>query len=66
MAVWTQDDLDAIERAIASGALIVRHGDKMINYRSLAEMQQARDMIARSIASPRRPRFTLITTSKGS
>ena len=37
---WTQTDIDALKAAIASGQLIVRSQDRMINYRSLDEMRQ--------------------------
>jgi hypothetical protein len=38
---YTQAQIDALKRAIASGVLIVRHGDEQVTYRSLAEMRQA-------------------------
>jgi len=38
MASWTQKDLDAINDAIAQGALKVKYQDKEITYRSLEDM----------------------------
>jgi hypothetical protein len=46
---WTQTDLDALEAAIAQGALRVRYSDKEVQYRSLAEMLQIRDMMRQEL-----------------
>lgn len=46
---WTQTQLDALEEAIAQGALIVRYADKQVQYRSLDEMLQLRDMIRQEL-----------------
>ena len=43
---WTQSDLDAIDRAIASGELSVAYQDKRVLYRSMEELVQARGLIA--------------------
>jgi hypothetical protein len=40
---WSQTDIDNLRAAIASGQVIVRSGDRSIQYRSLAEM---RDLLA--------------------
>ncbi|NEI52705.1 hypothetical protein GR217_34365 [Rhizobium leguminosarum] len=37
---YTQAQIDSLKKAIASGVLIVRHGDEQITYRSLAEMRR--------------------------
>jgi len=42
---FTTSDLTAIERAIASGELVVQYADKRIEYRSVAQLRQAREMI---------------------
>lgn len=42
---WTQAQLDALDEAIASGSLVVRHGDKAVTYRSFDEMVRIRDRI---------------------
>ena len=42
---WTQDQLDGLEAAIASGTLEVRTGDKSVRYHSLDEMIKLRDVI---------------------
>lgn len=36
---YTQQQIDDLREAIASGQLIVRSGDRSIQYRSLAEMR---------------------------
>lgn len=40
-AVQLQGWIDALKSARASGALSVRHGDEMVTYRSLAEINSA-------------------------
>lgn len=42
---WTQDQLDALEEAIASSTLKVKYADKEVTYRSLDEMLKVRDMM---------------------
>lgn len=42
---FTQDQLTALEAAIASGTLEVRMGDRMVRYQNTADMIRARDMI---------------------
>ena len=43
---FTQSELDALESAIATGALIVRYSDgRQVQYRSLAEMQRLRQLM---------------------
>lgn len=46
----TQTDLDRLDAAIASGRLSVRDADgRTTVYRSLAELKEARDLVARKI-----------------
>ena len=47
----TQADLDALDAAIASGELVIKTQDRMVQYRSLAEMQQIRATIESSLAA---------------
>jgi hypothetical protein len=42
---FTQDQLTALDNAIASGALIVRYADKTVQYRSLTEMLTLRNLM---------------------
>lgn len=48
---FTASDLAAIERAIASGELVVQYADKRIEYRSVAQLRQAREMIRGELAA---------------
>lgn len=42
---WTTDDLDALKKAIAQGALSVKYADKEVTYRSLSEMLKIKELI---------------------
>lgn len=45
----TQTDLDALDTAIASGELTVRLADRLVTYRSIPELIQARAHVAKVI-----------------
>lgn len=45
MSNWTPEDLKRIERAIAKGVTSVQYEDRRIQYRTLSEMRQTRDLI---------------------
>jgi hypothetical protein len=47
----SQADLDAIETAIARGERIVRHGDRMVEYRTVDEMIKAAGYMRAQISS---------------
>lgn len=47
---FTQDQLDALEAAIATGTLIVHYGDKYIRYQTTADMIRARDLLRDEMA----------------
>jgi hypothetical protein len=49
MSNFTSADLAAIEKAIASGATRVKYSDKEVEYRSMKEMMQARDLIRKEL-----------------
>ena len=53
---YTQTQLDALEEAIAEGALTVQYQDKRTTYRSLKEMRSLREEMRRELG---------ITTSTG-
>lgn len=48
---WTQSDLTAIETAIASGMLSVSIAGRTVTYRSMADLERARDLIRQSLGS---------------
>lgn len=56
---FTQEQLDAIDAAIAGGTLRVKHGEKEITYRSMDELLKARAAIATGVNGGRVPRFQL-------
>jgi len=47
---FTQDQLNAIEEAIASGTLEVQYADKKVTYRSLTDLLRTRELIKNSIS----------------
>lgn len=48
---FTSADLDAVDRAIASGELTVRTNDRMVTYRSMQELCEARAAIVSALAA---------------
>lgn len=40
-----QSDIDALTEALATGERMVRKGDKTVEYRSIAEIKAARDLL---------------------
>jgi len=66
---YTQTQLDALEAAIAQGALSVQFGERKITYHSLAEMTSLRDTMRSElgVAKPAgsRSRIIQIKTGKG-
>lgn len=48
---FTQTDLDAVDRAIASGELSIRTNDRTVIYRSMPELREARAAIAAALAA---------------
>ena len=65
----TQADIDALDRAIASGVLTVRHGDSLVTYQSAAEMWKTRDRLKTELvpasAATARPSTTLTVFRRG-
>ncbi|MER8786871.1 hypothetical protein NKH71_03220 [Mesorhizobium sp. M0983] len=47
---WTQSDLDAIEKAIATGARRVRYQTHEVEYQSLSDMLKVRQIIKDELA----------------
>lgn len=44
---WTEEDLKRIEEALATGALTVKHGDKLVTYRSIQDLLALHERIRR-------------------
>lgn len=51
---FTSEQLAALEAAIAEGALRVRYDGKEVQYRSLSEMMQIRNMMRQQLLGPGR------------
>lgn len=60
---YTQSDLTAIERAIASGTTTVQFQDRMVVYRSMSELMKTKAEIVASLTA--RKRMTLGVADKG-
>lgn len=61
----TQTDINNLNEAIANGERVVRQGEKMVEYRSIAELIQARNDLQKQLnaataeaAGKQRPRQT--------
>lgn len=62
---WTQEQLDAIESAIANGTLSVEYADKKVTYRSLEDLLRVRDLMRKALGlAPRVTRY-VVTPDKG-
>ena len=53
--MFTQDQLDTLNAAIAQGALIVEYADKKVQYRSLDDMIRTRDLMQAELNPPQNP-----------
>ena len=51
MSTYTQQDIDNLKAAIATGSLRVRHGEKVTEYRSLKEMSVILQAMEKSLSS---------------
>lgn len=51
MSSFTTSDLDAVNAAIASGELRVRHNGREVIYRSIEELKQAKQVIQAELAA---------------
>lgn len=48
---WTQEQIDALKSALASGKLTVRHGETMVTYRSFEEMKALLQMMSADVTT---------------
>ena len=48
---FSQDQLDALDEALATGHLTVEYRDRKVTYRSLVEMMQLRSTMVKALAS---------------
>lgn len=49
MSAYTTEMLTTLQEAIATGALTVKYGDKLVTYRSLAEMIAIEDKMKKEL-----------------
>ncbi len=52
---YTQTDLDRLQRMVASGTLSIREGNVVHEFRSMAELTQAIEMVRRDLAAQASP-----------
>lgn len=64
---FTQADIDALDRAIAKGVRRVHFADRSVEYASMAELKQAREMMQTELLKAKRagPRFIQFYRSGG-
>lgn len=65
---WTQEQLDALDLAIAGGELTVRYGERSVTYRSIDEMLKIRGLMQDSVNADTvglTERFSFASPSKG-
>lgn len=62
---WTSEDLANLESAMAQGVKRVEYNDRTVEYRSLNEMKETRELIKRSLGLNKRGGRLLCKSSKG-
>ena len=66
MSAFSQEQLDALNSAIAQGTTMVKYQDKEVRYRSLDEMLRVRDIMRSELGLvDKGPRRVLASHSKG-
>lgn len=61
----TQDDIETLKKAIASGALKVRYADgREVTYRSLKEMKEILEMVEAEVSAKPAPRVSFAKFSR--
>jgi len=62
---WELADLIKIKSAIASGAMRVEYNDRTVVYKSMAELQRAKELIERQLGLKKRGGRILCDGNKG-
>lgn len=62
---WTIEQLKTLEDAIAQGVRRVEYNDRIVEYRSLNEMKEIRELIKRDLGLLKRSGRILCDSSKG-
>lgn len=55
---YTDEQLQALQRALASGELEVRYADRSVTYRSVDELIKAIAIVKSNLATPPSPRYS--------
>lgn len=62
---YTQEQLDKLDEAISQGVTRVKYADKEVEYRSLSDMRQIRDLIKQELGLNTGLRRVKVEYSKG-
>jgi len=62
---WTAADLKALEEAMAQGVRRVEYNDRIVEYRSIKEMKEIRELIKRCLGEHKRGGRLLCESKKG-
>lgn len=62
---FTIEQYNKLCESIAQGVLIVKYADKQVQYRSLAEMLQLKQLMEQALSINQKPKITLAKQSKG-
>lgn len=62
---WSQAEIDALKKAIATGALSVHYTDRSVVYQSTDAMLKALALMEKEVNPAASPNYRLAQTSKG-
>lgn len=62
---WTLEELASLEEAMAQGVKKVEYNDRTVEYRTLNEMKQIRELMRRSLGIHKRGGRVLCEAKKG-
>jgi len=65
MAIFTEKDWLAINKAIATGARSVQIGDRRVDYRSMDDMMRARNLIGLDLGHITKSQTVLVAHDSG-
>ncbi len=63
--MWTNEDLQRLEKAISLGTLKVKFADKEVTYQDISEMLKARSTMLRVLRQPTLKTNVISTFDKG-
>lgn len=63
---WTQSDIDALKKAIATGAQEVEYADgRRVRFRSLAHMRETLALMEEGVSGTQQPRVSYVKFNRG-